>query len=58
MPSRAKRVNSWEEPLANVAKAKKFTERFGLRHSHPSDYLDPLPAQESKDWEDLINRIE
>lgn len=57
MASRASRVNSWQETLSNVAKAKKFTERFGIHEAHPSAYLDPLPADEERVWKDLLSKI-
>jgi len=57
MPSRAKRTSSWQEPLENVARAKKFVERFGLQEAHPDDYLDPLPKSEEAAWGALISKI-
>lgn len=57
MASRAKRINSWDEPLASVARAKRLTERFGLHEAHPDDYLDRLSDKEAKDWDDLLKKI-
>lgn len=58
MASRAKRVNSWNEPLTNIARARRLAERFGLSEAHPSDYIDSLPWQEAKVWEDLVSKME
>lgn len=58
MPSRLKRVSSWDEPLANVARARQFTERYGVDEANAADYVPPLPTEEVKDWDDLLRRIE
>jgi hypothetical protein len=57
MASRAKRTNSWQEPLEHVSKAKQFMERFGVHEAHPDEYLEPLKPNEEKDWDDLLKRM-
>jgi exonuclease V gamma subunit len=53
--SRAKRINSWQEPLEHVSRAKKFMERFGVHEAHPDEYM--LPSNEQKEWDDLLKKI-
>lgn len=58
MASRASRTNSWDEPLENIARARRLAEQFGLSEAHPKDYLDSLPMQEARVWDDLISKTE
>jgi chemotaxis methyl-accepting protein methylase len=55
--SRAKRTSSWQEPLEHVSRAKKFMERFGVHEAHPDEYLDKLPSNEQKEWDELLKKI-
>ena len=57
MASRQHRTHSWQEPRANVRRAKQFTERYGHDKANPEEYLDPLPAQERSEWDDLLSNI-
>ena len=55
MSSRLKRVRSWEETRKNVAKAREFTEKYGVGEAHPDDYM--LPSAEQAEWDDLLKQM-
>jgi hypothetical protein len=52
---RRRRVRSWNEARAAVARARRLAEDCGFADAHPDEYL---PANKDRDdWDKLLRRI-